>query len=34
MEIQTLMKSRLCYINCDNTEVTLHHAYVVVPVSA
>ena len=33
MEIQTLMKGHLCYTTRDNTEVTLRHDVVVVPVS-
>ena len=33
MEIKTLMNGRSCYTTCDNAEVTLRHAVVVVPVS-
>ena len=33
MEIQTLMKGYSCYTTCDNSEVTLRHAVVVVLVS-
>ena len=33
MKIQTLTKGHLCYTTCDNDEVTLQHAVVVVPVS-
>ena len=33
MEIKILMKGHSCYISRDNTEVTLRHAVVVVPVS-
>ena len=27
------MKGNLCYTTCDNSEVTLHHSVVIVPVS-
>ena len=33
MEIQTCMKGHSCYTACDNVEVTLWHAVVVVTVS-
>ena len=33
MEIQTFMKGSLCYTNRVNSELTLRHAVVVVPVS-
>ena len=33
MEIQTLMNGCLCYTARDNTELTLRHAFVVVPLS-